>query len=280
MRNLSKRPYVELDKRDFGAQLLEAEVFFSAIPEKIHGEEEWYSDKDGLIEFIVASELIDNPEVMEKLVYLKKYLISLTSIVTSYVNKYSASKGQKYKTDIRLWELALSKLPLMGPSKLDEQKYTRHIKGLSIATDFINFIVSIVADEKSQALDSFRDYMTKQGDALRFGVEKNKDYYNTIAVGVQVEVMRVGENIIFVPKVQQYRIQFDRSNSKFASACASADFVDISFDYKYAANVFDYEALDDPEVKKDFDAFIQKSQKAQIDESYTFFEGEFPELDE
>ena len=280
MKNVSVIPEVVKDQRDFATQMAEAKSFFAdkklSESPKYLLEDNPYADKDGLVEFIVGNELVDDPEVMAKLVSLKKDLVAMTSIVTDYVNRYAEAYGESYKTDIELWTLALSKLPLMGPSKIDEQTYSRHIRGVEIAKDFIDFILDIVASQGSSALDSFSKFLDKQGEALRLGVEVNKDYYKTITIGVAAEVFTVGEELVYVPKIKQYRINFNRENSKFSSACASYEMVDIYFNYLYAANVFDYEALEDPEIKKDFDDFIQGQRKAQIAEATTFFNGNFP----
>ena len=262
-------------------QFAEAEAFFNDInlPDTVRAVgNDPYADKDGLVEFIVANELLDDPAVMAKLAEQKAYLIAITSVVTAYINRYAEAYGEQYKTDADLWARALSKIPLMGPSKIDQQSYSRHIKGLSIATDFINFIMDVVVSQGTTALASFNKFLQKQGDAIRFGVENNKDFYKTITVGITVEVFKVGSELVYVPKIKQYRINFDRQNSKFTSACASAEFVDIHFNYLYAANVFDYEALKDPEIKRDFDNFIQKQRKAQIEEADTFFNDDFPPL--
>ena len=262
-------------------QFAEAEAFFNDVnlPDTVRAVgSDPYADKDGLVEFIVANELLDDPAVMAKLAEQKAYLIAITSVVTAYINRYAEAYGEQYKTDADLWARALSKIPLMGPSKIDQQSYSRHIKGLSIATDFINFIMDVVVSQGTTALASFNKFLQKQGDAIRFGVENNKDFYKTITVGITVEVFKVGSELVYVPKIKQYRINFDRQNSKFTSACASADFVDIHFNYLYAANVFDYEALKDPEIKRDFDNFIQKQRKAQIEEADTFFNDDFPPL--
>ncbi|MFQ2447708.1 hypothetical protein ACSZN8_02925 [Aeromonas caviae] len=263
-------------------QFAEAEAFFNDVnlPDTVRAVgNDPYADKDGLVEFIVANELLDDPAVMAKLAEQKAYLIAITSVVTAYINRYAEAYGEQYKTDADLWARALSKIPLMGPSKIDQQSYSRHIKGLSIATDFINFIMDVVVSQGTTALASFNKFLQKQGDAIRFGVENNKDFYKTITVGVTVEVFKVGNELVYVPKIKQYRINFDRQNSKFTSACASAEFVDIYFNYLYAANVFDYEALKDPEIKRDFDNFIQKQRKAQIEEADTFFNDDFPPLE-
>ncbi|MCK2083432.1 hypothetical protein HB860_05705 [Aeromonas sp. 3925] len=263
-------------------QFAEAEAFFNDVnlptaARNLGGDP--YADKDGLVEFIVANELLDDPAIMARLAEQKAYLIAITSVVTAYINRYAEAYGEQYKTDADLWARALSKIPLMGPSKIDQQSYSRHIKGLSIATDFINFIMDVVVSQGTTALASFNKFLQKQGDAIRFGVENNKDFYKTITVGITVEVFKVGSELVYVPKIKQYRVNFDRQNSKFTSACASAEFVDIHFNYLYAANVFDYEALKDPEIKRDFDNFIQKQRKAQIEEADTFFNDDFPPLE-
>lgn len=271
-------PASRLNNRD---QFAEAEAFFNDVNLPTTARNlgsDPYADKDGLVEFIVANELLDDPAVMAKLAEQKAYLIAITSVVTAYINRYAEAYGEQYKTDADLWARALSKIPLMGPSKIDQQSYSRHIKGLSIATDFINFIMDVVVSQGTTALSSFNKFLQKQGDAIRFGVENNKDFYKTITVGITVEVFKVGSELVYVPKIKQYRINFDRQNSKFTSACASAEFVDIHFNYLYAANVFDYEALKDPEIKRDFDNFIQKQRKAQIEEADTFFNDDFPPL--
>ncbi|WP_303806535.1 hypothetical protein [Aeromonas rivipollensis] len=271
-------PASRLNNRD---QFAEAEAFFNDVNLPTTARNlgsDPYADKDGLVEFIVANELLDDPAVMAKLAEQKAYLIAITSVVTAYINRYAEAYGEQYKTDADLWARALSKIPLMGPSKIDQQSYSRHIKGLSIATDFINFIMDVVVSQGTTALASFNKFLQKQGDAIRFGVENNKDFYKTITVGITVEVFKVGSELVYVPKIKQYRVNFDRQNSKFTSACASAEFVDIHFNYLYAANVFDYEALKDPEIKRDFDSFIQKQRKAQIEEADTFFNDDFPPL--
>lgn len=279
MKQLTKRPAVLRNKADFRTQLADAHSFFNneelPLKPKYLLEDNPYADKDGLIEFIVGTELVNDPVVMAKLAEQKKILIALTSIVTDYVNRYAERYGKDFRTDPELWSLALSKLPLMGPSKLDQQGYSRRIEGVSIATDFINFILDIAASQ-GDALNKFKEFLSKQGEALRFGVDSNKDYYKTVVIGVCVEVFKVGNEIVYAPKTKQYRIDFTRENTKWSAACISFEYVDIKFDYKYGANVFDYESLEDPAIKKDFEDFLQKSRKAQIENSSTFFNDDFP----
>lgn len=281
MKTLSSIPEMAKDENDFATQLKIAEEFFDDAslrePTILAGENP-YADKDGLVEFIIGNELVEDPIIMENVLNQKKYLIAITSIVTDYVNRYAEKYGPEYKTNVELWSLALSKLPLMGPSKIDKQTYSRHIVGLTIAKDFVDFILEIVVSEGTSALASFSKFLEKQGDALRFGVEHNTDYYKTITIGVSMEVVKVGEEIVYIPKIKQYQVNFDRTNSKFSSACGSGEYVDINFEYQYGANVFDYEALEDAAIKKDFEEFIKNQRKAQIESATTFFNGDFPVL--
>lgn len=273
---------VSKNLKSLATQFREANEYFNkdlpavgTFADKDKEEDNPYADKDGLIEFIIGSELIDDEKVMNKVETLKAYLVSLTSVVTDYINRYAAANGAQYKTDADLWAEAMSMLPLMGPSKVDTQSYSRHIKGVTIATEFVEFLLDIVAQDGSAALNRFSEFLQKQGDALKFGVESNKDFYNTITIGVSIEVMKIGKKIIYIPKIKQYRVKFDRANSKWSGACVSYEYVDINFDYLYNSNVFDYEALDNKDTKKEFDKFIQGAQKAQIDKASTFFNANF-----
>lgn len=277
MKQSKQKPNVILDKRDFKTQLLEAQTFYGN-PDliKVKEKDNPYADKDGLIEFICGVELLQDPIITAKLAELKSILISITSVVTSYINRYANKYGPQYKTDPVLWEKALSNIPLMGPSKIDQQTYSRKTKGVEIAGDFINLILDIASGEGS-ALTSFKSFLEKQGGALRAGIEENKDYYKTITIGVSVEVFKVGNEIIYIPKIKQYKVNFSRENSKWSSSCASYEQVSIHFDYMYAASVFDYESLKNPEIKASFEKFITGQQKAQIEDATTFFNDDFEE---
>jgi Virulence factor Evf len=238
------------------------------------GEDPPYIDSDGLIQFIVAGELVSDPEVMKKIIELKDILIALTSIVTGYINDTYPNDPEKRK-DPLVWFDVMSYLPLMGPFKYVEQSYTRAIKGVKIATEFIDFIMEVLVSE-GDALKSFQQFLEKQGEAIKFGIENNKDGYKTVTAGVVVEALKVGEATVYIPKLKMYAIHFDRKNSSFTSACVSVEIIDIDFKYQNTTSVFDYQALVDPVVKKDFDDFLTLTRKAQIGRATTFFDRNFP----
>ena len=51
-------------------------------------------NKDGLVEFIVANELLDDPPSAAGLAEQKAYLIAITSVVTAYINRYAEAYGE------------------------------------------------------------------------------------------------------------------------------------------------------------------------------------------
>ena len=263
-------------------QFAEAEAFFNDVnlPDTVRAVgNDPYADKDGLVEFIVANELLDDPAVMAKLAEQKAYLIAITSVVTAYINRYAEAYGEQYKTDADLWARALSKIPLMGPSKIDQQSYSRHIQGAQHRHRVHQLHHGRGGEPGHHGAGQLQQVPAKAGGCHPLRGGEQQGLHKTITVGVTVEVFKVGNELVYVPKIKQYRVNFDRQNSKFTSACASAEFVDIYFNYLYAANVFDYEALKDPEIKRDFDNFIQKQRKAQIEEADTFFNDDFPPLE-
>ncbi|WP_420627883.1 hypothetical protein [Candidatus Leptofilum sp.] len=234
-----------------------------------------YVDKDGLVQFIIASELVGDPDVEKKIVENSEDLIALTSIATAHINKLAAdNKNPEMKKDPALWHEVLGYLPLMGPSKLESKTYSRNMEGVEIATSFIEFIMDVVS-QQGDALASFRKFLSTQGDAIRFGVEDNDDSYNTVTVCVVSEVLKVGDQIVYLPKIKMYQIHFDRSNWKLTIACASYEKIEVNFDYQETTSLFDYKALEDKEIYEEFRAFISSKRKAQIDKANTFFKGEF-----
>lgn len=277
MKSLKRREGAQLDYRNIESQIRLAETFFNdpKLSEFLVNESENpYADKDGLIEFICGVELLQDPIISAKLVELKSLLISITTVVTAYINRYASKYGDNYKTDADLWAKALSHIPLMGPSKVDQQTYSRKTKGIEIAGDFINLVLDIAAGE-GNALNSFKSFLEKQGNSLKAGIEENKDFYKTITVGIAVEVGKIGNEIVYYPKIKLYRVNFDRENSRFSSMCGSYEEVTIHFDYIYGVGIFDYESLKNPEIKESFDKFITGQQKAQIEDASTFFNDDF-----
>ena len=174
-----------------------------------------YVDKDGLVQFIVASQLVGDGNVMAKVTELANTLIACSSIVTSYVNRASLKDPAK-RFDSQFWYDTVSHLPLFGPSKLETKVYDNEVVGIEIASAFINFIMDAVAT--GDALGSFRKFLSDEGNAISIGVSNNKGSYKTITNGVVSEVLEVGKEIVYLPKLKLYYILFNRENTKVTTS--------------------------------------------------------------
>lgn len=271
MNVLDKMPELDLDTRPFEAQMEEAADFF-LVPEvnNLKNAADPYRNKDGMVQFICVAGSVRESKQTE----LKSTLIKLVSIVTAYVNRYADAYGPQYRTDINLWAKAVSQLPLVGDGTMADRKYDRETEGVNIPNDIVKLVLDIVPEEGLD-LRGFRSFLQTQGEFLRRGIEENGGIYKTIIVCPVVEVSKVGNEVIYMPRIKLYMVTFTRNNSGWTLVCGSTQKVKMQFDYLYTVNNFNFQALSNPSTKKQLDEFVQRIQKANIDESSTFFDSEF-----
>ncbi|WP_235428105.1 hypothetical protein, partial [Xenorhabdus khoisanae] len=263
-------------RQNYLSYIQQADQFFSVdVNNKFSLSDYRLHDTDGLVQFVITSQTANKTGVMQQLNEIKKTQIALSSIVADYITKYSDNNGSKYKTDIEFWGDIMAKLPLISVRSMESQTYHHEMKGLSIATNLLQLIMDIIVDTYSPALKTFSDFLQKQGDAIRMGLKRNNDHYSTLTLASVIEVMEVGDQIVYVPKMKLYKIDFDRTNSEITSNCASNENINVEFTYSTCVALFDYQALEDPEIKTAFDNFIFKNNKSSIEDSDSFFSGEF-----
>ncbi|PHM45438.1 hypothetical protein Xmau_01088 [Xenorhabdus mauleonii] len=234
-----------------------------------------FSDTDGLVQFVITSQVTDKAHALQQLDNIKKTQIALSSIATDYIAKYTDVHGKQFKTDIQFWSDVIAKLPLMSIQNIETQTYRHDMIGFSIATNLLQLIMDIVLTTHSPGMKSFANFLQKQGDAIRMGLEQNDDYYSTLTLASVIEAVGMDGQIIYIPKIKLYKIDFDRSNSEMTSNCASNKSVNVEFTYSSCVALFDYQALEDPQIKTSFDNFILKHRTSSIEDSDSFFSGEF-----
>ncbi|WP_338882365.1 MULTISPECIES: hypothetical protein [Xenorhabdus] len=254
----------------------QADQFFSAgIRDKFSLSDYQLSDTDGLVQFIITANIVDKDSILQKMNEIKKIQIALSSIVADYITKYTHVHGKEYKTDIQFWEDIMAKLPLMSIINVENKTYQHEMKGISIAINLLQLIMDIILNANSPSLKSFSDFLQKQGDAIRLGLKRNGDHYSTLTLASVIEAIGIEDQVVYIPKIKLYKIDFDRTNSEVTSNCASNENVNIEFTYSSCTSLFNYQALEDHEVKTAFDKFILKNQKSSIEDSDNFFSGEF-----
>ncbi|MBD2786062.1 hypothetical protein ID858_08885 [Xenorhabdus sp. DI] len=258
------------------SHIQQADQFFSTgINPKFSLSDYRLSDTDGLVQFIITSNIVDKAAVIQKMNEIKKIQIALSSIAAGYISQYTHIHGQEYKTDIQFWGDIMAKLPLMSVMNIESQTYQHEMKGISIATNLLQLIMDIILNANSPSLKNFSDFLQKQGDAIRLGLKRNDNHYSTLTLASVIEAVGIEDHVMYVPKMKLYKIDFDRTNSEVTSNCASNENINVGFTYSSCVSLFHYQALEDQDVKTAFDNFILKNQKTSIEDSDGFFNGEF-----
>jgi len=253
-------------------QSSEAELGFLATPRaRAESGSIATTDQDGLINIILASPVVP-PELQRLLEEQQQNLIDLVGVGTRYIRKQTEADPNK-KYDVALWQQVFNHLPLMGPSKFTRQTFSRRVRGIEIATTFINFLLNAVVLGQGAALKEFSEFLQGQGEAIRIGTEKNQDKFTMGSIGIILETMEVAGKTQLLPKIKANFVDFTRENYRFTAMCVSRERVDINFTSETAVSLFNYKALEKTDVKQAFDSFIGKTQKDDITDADNFFNG-------
>lgn len=273
-------PEMTLDKRTIAEQLEDAYEFFFAsdLPPVLSAPEgdDPYVHSSGFIGFIAGTVAGSDPEVADELADLKRYLVAVAAIVTDYVHRYAAKYGHVFRTDPELWALAIAKIPLMGPAQVDTRTYARYIQGVDIAEDLVRYVLDIQPDiQQGGVLARFRRFVSRQGDTLRAAVAQNRYGYGTMLLGMGVEMIQENGQRTYIPRIKQFRVNFDRANTQWTAACGINEYADIHLNHMYAESILDHEALEDMPTRNAFEDFLGRARKAGIAEAGTYFNENF-----
>ncbi|PHM38795.1 hypothetical protein [Xenorhabdus innexi] len=265
-----------IKRENYLNQIKQAEQFFyHDIEDRFMLSDHKFSDTDGLVQFVIASQLNDKSRIIGKMDEIKKIQIALSSIATDYIIRYSDTRGRQYRTDVQFWGDIMGKLPLISVRNIENQTYQHVMKGFSIATNLLQLIMDIVVNANSPGMKSFSQFLQKQGDAIRLGLKKNNDRYSTITLASVIEAVGNENQVMYIPKLKLYKLDFDRTNSEVTSNCASNETINVEFNYSSCVSLFDYQALEDSEIKAAFERFLLKNKRKSIEKSDNFFSGEF-----
>jgi hypothetical protein len=255
-------------------QRSEAEIGFLATPQaRAEGVSRSIAtaDQDGLINIILANPVVP-PELQALLEEQQQNLIDLVGVGTRYIRKQAEADPNK-KYDVALWQQVFNHLPLMGPSKFTRQTFSRQVRGIEIAKTFIDFLLNAVVLGQGAALKEFSEFLQGQGEAIRIGTERNQDGFTMGSIGIILETMEVAGKTQLLPKIKANFVDFTRQNYQFTAMCVKRERVNINFISETAVSLFNYKALERPDVKEAFGRFIGKTQKDDITDADNFFNG-------
>jgi hypothetical protein len=232
------------------------------------------SSDTGLMSVVLAQKIVP-PEVQAELDVQRENLINLTGVASAYVRKQAdETKDPNIVYNTELWQNVYNHLPLMGPCTFIDQNFTQNMKGVEIASSFVGTILGAVVGSGA-AVDSFRSFLTGLGDSIRLGISSGTKDYHVGSIGIVLEGLQVGNEIKINPWLKAYFIDFTQENREVYSNCASYESFNISFRYRTAISLFNYGALKDPAIKKEYETFLHGTQIDDIKTASNFFGGKF-----
>jgi len=231
------------------------------------------SDSDGLINYILIEPDKMSDELKQELASVKKDLLNLTGVGTAYVQRLAASKKDDtilYSPDV--WNEVFDHLPLMSAPKYESQTYSNKVKGVEVATELLKILLDSISPSET-TLKDFTQFISNQGKSLKFEHHNDADGFRFAAIVILIETVVSGSVQTLVPKLKGYFMTYDSKDNTWITFCASYAEVDIDFSYQKATAVFNYEALNDSDVRQQFDQFVKSSQLDDIKSKQSFFAG-------
>lgn len=227
----------------------------------------------GLISYILASASV-SPAAQASLDQQRNYLTALMGLASSYARKAAIDEGNPdllYETT--LWENIFNNLPLLGGTQFETQIYRQ--ESTAAPTKLLENILSSDIN-MGPAPDAFGKFLSGLGDSIQLGLKTNKTYELAV-IGAVLRAQAAQPD-----KVEAYLRGYwiDFSESQNIPATTPADDLQsmaIEINYTHASSLFNVAALDDPNVKKSFDAFLKGTQIDDIAENASFFSASFPE---
>lgn len=231
------------------------------------------SDSDGIIQYIIDRSLYKKPGTYEKLTKLKKYLVSLISIVTHYINTHHPSDTlSSHQPGLKNWLDATQQLPLITCSAIQKKEISHQVKGITIAKGVLALIMETILNVQNEGLDAFLLFLQEQEQAIQLRLKKNLNQFSTTLIFCVIEAHNIMQNSVFYPKICFYHLLFNRKNAQLILNCNSSDSFEINFEYTSFSAFFNDDALKDELISHQFEQFIQRHLLSSIQKSDNFFD--------
>jgi hypothetical protein len=265
-----------LSKREMDLAIREARGYFDGLKMASQYDPN-IADKDGLVSYVNGTSNPPPPELVKEREQISAVLEGLCSVVTSAVLAKSGADDAK-KHDPNLWTepIRFGLGPFISGFSVETVKYQRRVKGVEVASQFLNILLDAVSGEGG-ALNSFKKFLTDQGKTIGIQGSSTQENYKYACVGMVHEIFQIeGGRWIYVPKIRLYFTHFTKKTFQISSACGSFNEFDFDFEVEKAVAPFRIETWrQDPEFRKQVDDFIKKYNKANIERSENYFDGIF-----
>lgn len=229
------------------------------------------TSSSGLLSILLTEQAV-SPAVEAELAVRRQQMFDLTGVASAYVRgQASEQKNPNLVYDTMIWQEVFNNLPLMGPSEFVRQQFSQHLRGVEIAGKFLQTILGY-AVAAGPVLTQFSSFLQGLGEQIRLGTESGTKSFSVGAISIVLEQQR--GDILGILK--GYFLDFSQSQRRIYSNCATAQTFDVSFDYRVATSIFNAGALQNPDVKREFDGFISGTQLDDVKKARNFFKGTVP----
>lgn len=231
-------------------------------------------DAEGLVQFIIASPKPFESFEVEKMSQLKNIQIGLISIMANHLSALKKEDNEAYYRSEH-WLDTLNHLPLLGHNKIETKKLHKQTFDFSIAQAFIQLLLGAAINATTPALGEFIDFLRHQGQKIEIGLRNSLDSYQTITIAGVTEILNHNNHLIFVPKLKILSLRFSYQSAKMLLASCIGRKFTVSLEYTTITSIFDFDALSDPLINRQFYDFLNKYRQLSIAKSDAFFSGDF-----
>ncbi|MBN9671319.1 hypothetical protein [Roseibium aggregatum] len=202
------------------------------------------------------------------------YLQSGLGLVTAWMTHNYQRQPDKW-ADPNNWQAPLSNIPaeFYTPTDITSYRYQEHIKGIQIATKFLENLITWAAAEA--IAPAFGSFLTSLGDQISAGIKSKYKEMNTYHLSFSYQPILNSARIWELKSVAEYYfISFTEKEKTVYSTCGSAEEFDFDFKYQKGSLLLNWATMNNPANKKnkdDWDAVITGSTKDDITKAKNFF---------
>ncbi|TYC48540.1 hypothetical protein FMN50_26095 [Rhodobacterales bacterium] len=202
------------------------------------------------------------------------YLQSGLGLVTAWMTNNYQRQPDKWANPDN-WQKPLSALPseFYTPTDITSYKYQEHVKGVEVATKFLENLVTWAAAEA--IAPAFGSFITSLGNQISAGIKSKYKEMNTYHLSFNYQpVLNSANSWELMSIAEYYFISFTEKEKTVYSSCASAETFDFDFKYQKGSLLLNWATLSAPanaENKKAWDAAITGATKDDVTKAQNFF---------
>jgi hypothetical protein len=235
------------------------------------------SDKDGLVTYINASSNTPPPQLEEEQKKISAILEGLTGILTAVVI-LDAGKDTAKKHDPNLWNsnFDLGLQPFFAGYSFKQEKYYKKTKGIEVAKDFIQYLLSAVVTQGA-ALADFTRFLGTQGESMQASTGGEGDSYKYAIISMVHEIFESSPGQWkYVPKIKYYFTSFSTRSFEITTSCGSYREYEMNFELQVLTASFKIDTWRTEQWFKDeVSSFIKEFTQAKISDSKNHFKEKF-----